>query len=219
MKASTKALSAADEVAELLRQDIRTGRIAPGTPLRQGELASRYGTSRIPIREALRAIQAEGLVSYEANRGAVVTKPSPQEVLEMLEVRIALETHALALAIPRMIEDEIAEARQILQIYDRAGQPEEWSEMNARFHEAICAPCECDRLNRLIRDNYFHFNRFARASVSGLAGKEQPQQEHYKLLELCEAGNADGAIKLLREHIQKTQKLMRARIRRSGGNR
>ena len=219
MNESAKTVSAADEVADLLRREIGSGRLAPGVPLRQDDLAARFGTSRIPIREALRAIQAEGLVSYEANRGAVVTKVSPQEVLEMLEVRIALETHALTMAIPRMIQDEIAAARQILQLYDQAGLPEEWSDMNAKFHEAVCAPCDCGRLTRLIRQNYFHFNRFARASVSGLAGKEDPQQEHYRLLVLCESGDVGGAVELLESHIRSTQKLLRADMRRRNADR
>lgn len=212
-------VSAADEVAETLRKEIGLGKLKPGTALRQDELAARYGRSRIPVREALRALQAEGLVSYSVNRGAVVTEISPQEVLEMLEVRIALETHALKLAIPKMISDDIEAAREILQLYDRAGAPEEWSHMNARYHEALCSPSECDRLSALIRENYFHFNRYARASVSGLAGKDDPQKDHYRLLELCEAGDVTGAVRLLEQHIRRTQKLLRAKIRRAGQRR
>lgn len=219
MDSAVRAVSAADEVADLLRQEIVQGRLQPGVALRQDELAARYGKSRIPVREALRALQAEGLVSYSVNRGAVVAEVSPEEVLEMLEVRIALETHALKLAIPKMIPDEIAAARALLSDYDKAGAPEEWSDMNAKFHEAICAPCECERLMDSIRENYLHFNRYARISVSGLVGKEDPQKDHYRLLELCEEGNVGAAVKLLEQHIRGTQKLLRAEIRKNTARR
>lgn len=219
MENAAKVVSAADEVADLLRREIIEGRLQPGSALRQDELAARFGKSRIPIREALRALQAEGLVTYSVNRGAVVTEVSPEKVLEMLEVRIALETHALRLAIPRMIPEEIEEARRILSDYDQAGAAEEWTDMNARFHEALCAPCECDRLMELVRENYVHFNRYARISVSEIAGKEVPQKEHYRLLELCEEGNTAGAVKQLEQHIRGTQKLLRAEIRRRASKR
>lgn len=215
MNDAVKTVSAAEEVTRLLRQDILEGRLAPGKALRQDELASRYGKSRIPVREALRSLQAEGLVTYSANRGAVVSEISPQEVLDMLEVRIALETHALRLAIPRMIPAEIEAAREILRRYDEAGAPEEWSDMNARFHESLSSACDCPRLMDLIRDNYFHFNRYARATVSGLVGKDDPQKDHYRLLELCEAGEVEKSVACLEAHIRGTQKMLRAEMRRN----
>ncbi len=219
MDGGEEALSAADEVARSLRVEIVAGRIPPGSALRQDELATQFGTSRIPVREALKALQAEGLVSYSVNRGAVVTEVSPAEVLDMLEVRIALETHALKLAILRMVPEDVAEARSILSDYDNAGAPEEWSDMNATFHEVLCAPCECERLMLLIRENYLHVNRYARISVSGIVGKDQPQKEHWRLLDLCEKGNVVAAVKLLEQHIRSTQKTLRANIRRKAAGR
>ncbi len=214
-----RSVSAADEVAELLRGEIGSGRLAPGTPLRQDDLATRYGTSRIPVREALRALQAEGLIDYAINRGAVVATVSSEDVLEMLEVRIALETHALRLAIPRMIEDEIEAAHEILRLYDEAPEPEQWAEMNTRFHNALYMPCENKRMMDAIAENYFHFNRFARTSLSTLTGKEDPQADHYKLLELCRKGEIEPAVKLLKHHIEKTQKLLRGQMRKLAGQR
>ena len=219
MDEGAKAVSAADEVAQLLRAEIVEGRMPPGSALRQDELAARYGKSRIPVREALKSLQAEGLVSYSVNRGAVVTEVSPEEVLDMLEVRIALETHALKLAIPRMVPEDVEEARSLLTDYDKAGAPEEWSDMNARFHETLCAPCECERLMVLVRENHLRFNRYARISVSGIVGKDKPQKEHWRLLELCEDDKVSAAVKLLEQHIRSTQRSLRANLRRSAARR
>ncbi len=213
MDGKRKTLSAADRVAERLRTEILEGALLPGTALRQDELAARYGWSRIPVREALGTLRAEGLVDYTVHRGAVVSGVSPEDVLEMLEVRIALETHALRLAVPRMIEEELDAAQEILRIYDEASDVDSWSDMNARFHEALCAPCECERLMGLICENHFHFNRFARIAITSAAGKEAPQREHYALLETCRLGDADGAVALLERHVRATQKLLRGRMR------
>lgn len=84
-------------VRDSLREAIYSGKLQPGEQLRQEELAERYGISRIPVREALRQLEAEGLVTRQPNRGAVVAALSVQEVIEMLDIRIGLECRALML--------------------------------------------------------------------------------------------------------------------------
>lgn len=204
---------AAEMLAEALRRDIAEGRIAPGSPLRQEELAARFGISRIPVREALRALQAEGLVSYSPNRGATVTIVTDAEVQEMLEVRIALETHALRLAVPNVADADIEAARQILAEYDAAPDPVNWAAMNWRFHWALYVPCECRRLLDAIERNFKHFSSAARARISARTGKERPQREHHRLLGLVQKGKTEEAIALLTEHIRDTQRSIRAAAR------
>jgi DNA-binding GntR family transcriptional regulator len=99
-------------VRDGLRAAIMAGEFAEGTPLRQDEIAEKYGTSRIPVREALRQLESEGLVRFERNKGVTVKGFSIDDVVEMLEIRIALECRALKLAVPNMaLEDfEAAEA-------------------------------------------------------------------------------------------------------------
>lgn len=204
---------AAETLAEALRQDIVEGRLAPGEPLRQEELALRFGTSRIPVREALRALQAEGLISYSPNRGATVTIVSDAEIQEMLEVRIALECHALRLAVPNAADADIAAARAILAEYDAAPDPAKWSAMNWAFHWALYLPCECRRLLDAIERNFKHFNATARRKISTVAGKERPQREHHRLLGLVQKGRAEDAVALLTDHIRDTQRSIRAAAR------
>lgn len=200
-------------VSDQLRKAILAGAIAPGAQLRQDELAERYGTSRIPVREALRQLEAEGLVTIQPNRGAVVTSLSLDEVLEMLEIRIALECRALRLAIPNMVEEDLDHAAELLRSYDNEPLPEKWGEMNWHFHRALYAPCDLPKLIAMIEANYGQVGRFTRLQVSLAAGKEKPQAEHYNLLKACRSGDVKTAVALLEEHIQHTQKSLMAAVR------
>ncbi len=206
--------SATDLVVAALRDEIDGGLLKPGVALRQDELASRFGTSRIPVREALRTLQAEGLVTYCANRGATVALVSETEMLEMLEVRIALECHAIRLSVPQVVEADIEKARSLLTEYDKAPAAAQWSAMNWAFHWALYVPCDCSRLLSAIERNFKQFNSVARHHISKMAGKERPQREHYRLLGLAEAGKANEAAQLLRDHILDTQRSIRADGRR-----
>ncbi|WP_245301845.1 GntR family transcriptional regulator [Bradyrhizobium sp. LTSP885] len=200
---------------EALRRAISSGELAPGLQLRQDELAERFGTSRIPVREALRQLEAEGFVTILPNRGAVVSDLSIDEVVELLEIRIALECHALRLAIPAMGEMDLDEATKILRSYDREPDPAQWGAFNWTFHATLYAPCNRPRLLTMIEANYGHVGRFTRALVSRATGKERPQREHYRLLELCREGETEKAIRLLREHIEQTQKTLRSAQRQA----
>ena len=150
--------SAPDLVRDQLRQAIHAGEFQPGEQLRQEDLANRFCTSRIPVREALRQLEAEGLVTLHPNRGAVVAALSLQEVLEMLDIRIALEMRALYLAVPNMIDSDFEAAAKILKAYDREPRPQKWGEMNWRFHELLYEPCNRPKLLAMVEANYGHVN-------------------------------------------------------------
>lgn len=202
-----------DVLAAALRAEIADGRLAPGAALRQDELAGRFGTSRIPIREALRTLQAEGLVTYAPNRGAVVAVVSAKEIQEMLEVRIALECHAIQMAVPLTAGSDIEGMRRVLHAYDVAPDAREWSAMNWQFHWALYTPSDCQRLLGAIEQNWNRFSSAARVQVSTLAGRERPQREHHQLLALVEDGKAAQAASLLADHIRDTQRSIRAKMR------
>jgi DNA-binding GntR family transcriptional regulator len=207
--------SAPDLVRDQLRQAIYAGKFQPGEQLRQEELADRFGTSRIPVREALRQLEAEGLVTLHPNRGAVVAELSLQEVLEMLDIRIALECRALYLAVPNMIDSDFETATKILKSYDKEPRPQKWGEMNWRFHETLYLPCNRPKLIAMIEANYGHVSRFIRTQVSIASGKEKPQKDHYEILAACHAGDARKATALLEQHITHTQKSLMAASRQA----
>jgi DNA-binding GntR family transcriptional regulator len=209
----TAKTSAPDAVREKLRLVIISGELPPGMQLKQDELAERYGTSRIPVREALRQLEVEGYVVIHPNRGAVVADLSLDEILELLEVRIALETHALRIAVPQMGDIDLDTARAILRAYDAESDPEKWSEMNWTFHRTLYAPCNRPKLLAMIETNYGHVGRFTRGMVLPTVGKERSQREHYAILAACQKGDAGRAARLLGEHIAQTQKSLMAAAR------
>ena len=200
--------SAPAMVREGLRRAILTGDYASGVQLRQDELAERFGTSRIPVREALRQLEAEGLVTIEANKGATVTALSLPEVLELLDIRIALECRALKLAIPGMIDAAFEAAEVILQDYAASGDPGRWGEANWAFHSVLYAPCARPKLLGMIEANYGRVDRFTRLSVSQAAGKDRPLREHWELLNHCRSSATAKAMTLLEEHITYSQKAL-----------
>ena len=201
-------------VRDGLRDLILSGSLAAGQQLKQDEIASRFGTSRIPVREAMRQLESEGLIDFHPNRGAVVKDISLDDVLEMLDIRIALECRALKLAIPNMAIEDFEAAQAILDEYSNSPAPETWGEMNWRFHWALYLPSNRNKLLAMIESNYGHVSRFVRTQVSLATGKVGPQREHEELLRLCRENNVSEAIALLERHIEQTQKSLRSVIRR-----
>ena len=107
--------TAPETIAAALRADILSGATKPGTLLRQEDLAARFAMSRIPVRDALRLLEAEGLVTIATNRGAQVSRLSRSEVAEIYHLRSLLECNCLGLAIPRMSETELDRIERIRQ--------------------------------------------------------------------------------------------------------
>ncbi|WP_374449062.1 GntR family transcriptional regulator [Stella sp.] len=199
-----------------LRDRILDGTLPGGQPLRQEELAARHGVSRSPVREALRQLAADGLVTYEPHRGAVVSSVSLADALEMLEIRIALECRALRLAIPEMTDPDLAGIAAVLDAYAAADGPTERGRLNRDFHLALYAPCGRPRLLGLIQDNFDNANRFARARVSMATGNDRPHREHRNLFRACREGDIDSAVGLLEAHIAYSQKALAAAVRLGG---
>src|SRR5213596_2959 len=105
---------------EALRERILRGDFPEGEPLRQDALADELGVSRIPVREALRQLEAEGLVTFSPHRGAVVSTLSIQEIIELFELRAEIESDLMRRAIPLMTLDDDARAKDILDAYEIA---------------------------------------------------------------------------------------------------
>lgn len=197
-----------DLIAESLRHAIVRGDIEPGEPLRQEEIAAQFATSRIPVREGLRQLEVEGLVSFHPNRGAVVTKLSPGDIREIFEIRLALETAALRFAIPHHDERTWRDAEGILDAIDREDTANPWGEGNRRFHLALYAPAERPRLHEMIAGLYRNGERYEHKARTLAWYHERAQEEHRRLLDLCRKRDADAAVALLTEHIEAFGKVL-----------
>jgi DNA-binding GntR family transcriptional regulator len=118
-------VTAQDLVLTSLREAILAGVLSPGARLRQEDLAERFGTSRIPVREALRALEYEGLVSSEPNRGFTVTELDADDVEEVYDLRIVLEGHAVRVALPLLTDEDITELDALFEAMTNAASPDE----------------------------------------------------------------------------------------------
>lgn len=200
----------ADAVTESLRALILDGTFGAGLQLRQEDLAQRFGVSRIPVREALGRLQAEGLVEHYANRGSVVATRSVDELLETLDIRIALETRAMLLAMPHLTPADFRAAREIMRRYDEAEHPREWTDLNLEFHLALYRPCGRARLVRMIEDLVRGISIHLRRHISHTVGRRDPQAEHKDLLKACVAGDVERAVRLTEAHIEHTKAALAA---------
>ncbi|MEU4107255.1 MULTISPECIES: GntR family transcriptional regulator [unclassified Streptomyces] len=134
--------SVRERVLAALRQDIIAGRLAPGDRLVERELAERYGVSRVPVREAVRALVGEGFVLFESARRTVVRRLTPDDVRELFELREALEVYAAGLAATRATPEALERLRELLAeaaTATEAGEAEAITDINTRFHDRILA--------------------------------------------------------------------------------
>lgn len=200
-------------IVRALRHDILNGVLPPGLQIRQEALADQYGVSRVPVREALRQLEAEGLVASELHRGAFVSSRSLEELEEMLDIRIALEVRALKLAVPNMTPAVVAEAEAVLAQYDGSENPEEWRDLNMRFHMTLYRPCGRQRLLKMIEDTVLANHRFLRTYISVTVGRAGPQADHHRILQACAAHDVNRAVRLLEAHIEKTRDRLRRKER------
>ena len=201
-------VSTADLIAESLRSDILQGKLRSEQPLRQDRIAARFSVSKIPVREALVQLKAEGLVTLTPNRGATVSTVSPAEAEEVYVMSTALETVALRRAIPRLTVADLLRAEDTLGAIDREIGAARLGELNWEFHTTLYDPANLPRLMELIRTLHIGV---ARCQVSPLVEpgyQLTSQKEHRELLEACRHGNSDLAVAYLSHHLQSASVLV-----------
>ncbi|MCC6944695.1 MAG: GntR family transcriptional regulator [Thermomicrobiales bacterium] len=202
-------ISSVDLVYQRTRQDIVTGELAPGAPLRLQELAARNGVSMIPVREALRLLEAEGFVDILQNKGARVAPFSKEDMLDVYRTRLVLETEALRLAVPNATPQVIATARKINEKLGRqkANKGVVLTDDHRRFHLMLYEPSESRWLMRLISSVWDHSDRYRR-QVERRVTYREVVVEHERILSAMEAGDADGAAEALRDHLVSSMAIM-----------
>lgn len=196
------ATNTAELVATALRIDILQGKLKSKQPLRQDEIAARFGVSKIPVREALYQLKAEGLVTFIPNRGAAVSELSPTEVDEIYTMRIALETVALQRAMPHLTIGNLTQAEEILKSIDQEQNVTRWGELNWEFHATLYAPANLPRLLDAVQTLHVNVVRYLVIYLAGMDYQTASQQEHRAILEACRRGNVELATKTLKLHLQ-----------------
>jgi DNA-binding GntR family transcriptional regulator len=202
-----------DGTAAKIRAMIMVGEIPIGAQLRQAELAARFGVSRTPVREALRQLQAGGLIEVVPNRGAIVRVPAPWEVREAYEVRAELEALAAERAVSRITADNLAQLRSTNdEMYQHslavAGGPAKRKgsvsgSQNDVFHTLIYTAAANARLTRVINEINETFPR----NVSALVLLDDPRQreenfrEHARIIDAIERADTQAARAEMRAHV------------------
>ena len=195
----------ADALVEQLRQEIRSGRIAPGKRLRQGEVAARFGVSTTPVREAFAALEREGVLVGTPHRGVIVFQPTIDDLTETYEIRIPLETLATELAVKRMTLTDIDQLETVLKEMENAKRDgARYTNLNTRFHATIYRAAGRPKLERLITDLRDECAAYLLMWSAVPQSTPEAQREHGMIFEACRSRAPKRAAKLMAEHLQHT---------------
>ncbi len=201
-------------VYRVLRAGIVNGALPGGMQLKQDEISAALNVSHIPVREALRQLEAQHLVTIHANRGATVTELSREMLINCMKVRAAISIAMLREAIPHMVEEDFAALDAILDEQRKVSDTLASEKLNIRFHEVLTAKANnpiADMLMEIIQAN---INRYLRSGFYGdAAEREVSVVEHENILAACKAGDADEAVKLLQAHIMDAAALIPESVR------
>lgn len=192
-------------VVEAIREKILSGDIKAGDPLRQAALAEELNVSRIPVREALLQLEGEGLVEFEAHKGATATELSAAQVDEIFELRALLEAELLKHSIHKLTEQDFAEAQALLNELETAAAAGDsyltTGTLNSRFHAKLYSRAERPHTEELVNMLNKNSERYARMHIMQSGGVDRAPDGHQKLLDLCRSGNSSKACAFLQEHI------------------
>jgi DNA-binding GntR family transcriptional regulator len=219
--------STVDELAGRIGGAIMTGELPIGTWLRQQTLAELYGVSRQPVREALRQVQAAGLVEIHPHRGAIVRGPSPEEIREAYLVRAELEGLAAELATARIDAAGLAALREAQDAFQQAvsGTSDDdvgdlvydhgWSFANDRFHEVVISAGGVRFLREMILAVYRTVPRnLTWSAIPSRAELARNVEQHEAVRLAIEARDAPRARAAMREHIRRSGELIARHIER-----
>ena len=201
---SLKRRTTADTVAQMLRNEIQTGQLPPGTRLRQNEVAQRFGISTTPVREALAWLQAEGLVRIDPHRGALVFHPTIDDVRESYEIRGALEALAVEKAIPNLDESLIDDLQGLLDKMKDEEAEARWVEMNNEFHMRLYKAAGRPRLSNMIQSLRDSSSTYIHMFAAHDLPNHHADEDHQAILDACKAGDVEGARAAIARHIRHT---------------
>jgi DNA-binding GntR family transcriptional regulator len=188
-------------ISKALADRIISGAIEPGARLRQDHVAAEFGASHVPVREAFRRLEAQGLATSEPRRGVRVAAFSLGEVREVAEMRSALEVLALRHAAPHLTRAILLEAEEATGAGDSSRDVRSWEEANRRFHRLILAPCGMPRLLAAIDDLHAASARFLFAAWRS-DWEARTDHDHRAILSALRQGQLDTAASTLARHVQ-----------------
>ncbi len=212
--AAAEAVTLADQVLEIIQEQIVAGTLEPGTKLNEGELAAAHGISRGPLREAIRRLEARRLVEIVPNAGARVVCLSPKQLLAVYETREALEAAACRLAAQRIEPEEVASLHQLLDDHERRLPRNSTAQYHQEegdfdFHYRIARASRNPILASMLCDDLYHLVRMYRRRTPAKAGRgRRALDEHRRIVDALGANDADLAELLMRRHVSAARQLL-----------
>ncbi|MGF6112001.1 GntR family transcriptional regulator [Pseudomonas sp. ADAK2] len=190
-------------IEETLRSAILDGRIPCGTALRQQDLADLFGVSRMPVREALRQLEAQSLLNVVAHKGAVVAALVQGDAAETYELRILLESEALRRSIPLLGTNDFERAARYIEELETEHNYTEIGRLNRLFHMTLYNKAPNRRLLRLVEDGLNEEERFLRFNLEAMGLGKLSQGDHRDLLRAVEDRDIERAVTLLEHHLNR----------------
>ncbi|EPE94714.1 GntR family transcriptional regulator [Rhizobium grahamii] len=198
----------ANRICRVLADRIITGALEPGSKLRQDHIADEFDTSHVPVREAFRRLEAQGLAISESRRGVRVASFSRAAVEEAALMRSVLEGLALRQAAPNLTASIMDEAMSAMIAGDTARDARTWDEANRRFHHLLLAPCKMPRLLATIDDLQMVGSRYAFATY-GAEWVPRLDFDHHLILDHLRKGEVSQATVVLERHVQRIKPVQR----------
>jgi DNA-binding GntR family transcriptional regulator len=195
-------------IAEALRTAIVDGTLAPGAPLRQDAIARHFSVSAIPVREALRQLESEGWVRAAVHKGVTVAPLSADEAREIYEIRSALESLAISLAIPNHTAATLRQATSLCEAAEREPDPSLYVARNAAFHMSLYAPAGRAQLADMIGVLHRRGERYLRLKFGLPVYKGESDNEHAALLDAVQRRDVAAAQSLVVAHLLGTGELL-----------
>lgn len=207
---ATRDGNASARVADALREAIVGGEYPPGSRIRQEEIAERFGASRVPVREALKALEADGLVTLIANTGAWVTQLSLAECEEVYQTRERVEPLLLRYSAPHLDDAELDELERLAERMAETSDVEEFLRLDREFHQRSYAGADTLVLGDLVRRLWNTTQPYRRAYTLMIDAHSQRivHDEHHMLVTALRDHDIDTAERVIEGHIRRTRRLL-----------
>lgn len=201
-------MSTANTVYDQLRAAIIDGTFASGEPLRQDQIASDYGISKIPVREALVQLEADGFVEMFSGRGAFVARLSTKQAEEIYLMRIALEPILVEKAIPLTSEADWLRAGGILSaLQSNSLSFHQWHILDYEFHTSLYQKADLPTMKKLVANLHSNLARYYRIyETFGDDFRNAGESEHKAILEACQTNDIETATRTLKDHLTRSSK-------------
>lgn len=218
---ASRMLSLPDVAYAEIREAIISYHLEPGSELRQERIASQLGISRLPVRDALRRLEAEGLVILRPRRGFVVAEINREEIVDLFELRGVLEGKAGYLATINRTEENVRRSEELLlsmetEFVGSNLDVNRFSKLNAAFHDSLFSPARRPHLERALRVTMGACERYARMSMMLSKSLEASSVEHRHILDAYSAGNPENVARLCEEHCVSTGRRLLMNLEEKG---